>query len=131
MSFEGGQPEELTTRQAAALTGRTMDAVKSAIHIGTLTGTRKMDGWRVKREDVLAWHARTRLRSRYSSRPWDRAAELLVEYGSLSIQEMAPLLGRHPGNARKYLAILKAEGRAERLSDGQWVLVEKQAAGAA
>jgi hypothetical protein len=28
----------------------------------------------------------------------------------------------HVGNARKYLALLAAQCRAKRLSDGQWVL---------
>jgi hypothetical protein len=78
----------------------------------------------------MAWNARAKVVSRPSSRPWDRAAALLGEFGSLSSQEMAPLLDRHPGNASKYLAILKAEGRAERLPDGQWVLIKNQAGAA-
>jgi hypothetical protein len=130
MSFRGAQSRELTTREVAALTGRTQDAVKSAIHHGALPGQRELDGWRVTRKDALAWHARTRIICRPSSRPWDRAAELLEEFGSMSPQELTPLLGRHPGNARKYLAILKAEGRAERLPDGQWVLIKRQAGAA-
>jgi hypothetical protein len=32
------------------------------------------------------------------------------------------VLGVHVGNARKYLAILAAQGRAERSKDGQWTL---------
>ena len=113
------------------LTGRTQDAVKAAIRRGELPGKREMDGWRVTPPDLLAWNARTRRSSRSSSRPWERAAGLLAEYGSLSPQEMTPLLDRHPGNTRKYLAILRAEGRAERLPDGQWVLTNKSQAGAA
>ena len=122
MSLQTGLLEELTTREAAALSDRTQNAVKSALRTGRLTGRRELDGWRVTQTEVLAWVARTRKINRPSSRPWDRAAELLEEYGSLDPQEMAPLLGRHEGNARKYLAILKAEGRAERLPDGQWTL---------
>jgi hypothetical protein len=103
-----------------------MDAVKNAIRVGTLKGERLMDGWRVTRSDVLTWHQGARRSPRALSRPWERAAELLEEYGSLSLQELTLLLGRHPGNARKYVALLKAEGRAERLLDGQWVLIKRQ-----
>jgi excisionase family DNA binding protein len=126
MSLLGSQSDRLTTREAAALTGRTQGAVKSAIHDGTLQGERLLDGWRVTRSDVLAWHRRTRVKApRHTTRQWDKAAELLEEHGSLSAEELAPLIGRHSGNARKYLAILKAEGRAERLPDGQWVLIKR------
>ena len=131
MSFQGAKSELLTTREAAAVTDRSQAAVKNGIRRGELPGKRELDGWRVSRNDVLAWNARTRKAPRPSSRPWERAAELLAEYGSLSPQEMTPLLGRHEGNARKYLAILKAEGRAQRLPDGQWVLTNKSQAGAA
>jgi hypothetical protein len=53
--------------------------------------------------------------------PWESSAELLTEYGSLSATELAHLAGIHPGNARKYLAILAKQGRAQRLPDGQWI----------
>jgi hypothetical protein len=124
MSFDSADVL-LTTRQAAELTGRTQAAVKQAIGHGVLPGTRQIDGWRVKRSDALVWHKRTRVVAKRSIRQWDRAAELLEEHGSLSAEELAPLIGRHSGNARKYLAILKAEGRAERLPDGQWVLIKR------
>ena len=101
MSFQCAQRKQLTTREAAVLTGRTQDAVKAAIRRGELPGKREMDGWRVTPEDLLAWNARTRRSTRSSSRPWERAAELLAQYGSLSPQEITPLLDRHPGNARK------------------------------
>jgi predicted ArsR family transcriptional regulator len=48
--------------------------------------------------------------------------ELLRDWGSASAEELARVLAIHPGNVRKYLAILSAEGRAQRRSDGQWVL---------
>jgi hypothetical protein len=56
---------------------------------------------------------------------------LLDEFGTLTFLELAELLGVHIGNARKYLAILAKQGRAERLPDGQWVLTESNAVGAA
>jgi hypothetical protein len=105
-----------------------MSTVKTAIYQGVLPAVRQFDGWRMSRKDVLAWHQQARVinKPRQAAQPWEKAAELLEEYGSLSSEEMARLIGRHPGNVRKYLAILKAEGRAERLSDGQWVLVKRQ-----
>ena len=48
--------------------------------------------------------------------------QLLSDWGSASAEELAQVMQLHPGNARKYLAILAAEGRAQRQSDGQWVL---------
>jgi predicted ArsR family transcriptional regulator len=47
---------------------------------------------------------------------------LLEDYASASADEIAVLLGVHPGNARKYLALLGLQGRAVRRPDGQWVL---------
>jgi hypothetical protein len=130
MSLEQTQPEQLTTREASALIGRSPAAVKSALNRGELPGTRLLDGWRVSRADLFTWHTGTRPSPRRSSRPWEHAADLLAEFGSLSVDELGLLLGRHPGNARKYLAILKAEGRAERLPDRQWVLIKSQAGAA-
>jgi hypothetical protein len=127
MSFSGSPSEQLTTRQAAALTGRSQDAVKSAIRHGHLAGTRQIDGWRVIRKDVLAWQKATRAMPRPSSRPWERAAALLEDYGSLSTEELTVLLDRHPGNCRKYLALLRAEHRVQQLDDGQWVLTKRKA----
>ena len=48
-----------------------------------------------------------------------------VTCGSRS-EEVAKFLQVHPGNARKYLALLGLEGRAERRPDGQWALCERR-----
>ncbi len=130
MSLLVAQSDRLTTREVATLTGRTQSAVRAALFGGYLSGERQLDGWLITREEALAWNERTRVVPRPSSHPWERAAELLAEYGSLSSEEMGRLLQLNPGNARKHLAILKAEGRAERLPDGQWVLVKSHAGAA-
>jgi excisionase family DNA binding protein len=121
MSFATAASELLTTRQAAELVGRSLDSVKRALNFGTLTG-RRVDGfWRVRREDVLAWDATAcRHPSRTSKRAYDRAAEVLGEYGSVTADELAQLLMVHVGNARKHLAILGNQGRAHRHDDGEW-----------
>ena len=121
MSFVVGDSDLLTTRQAAELVGRQLDSVKRALNHGVIPG-RRVDGfWRVRREDVLAWDARARRRS-YPNRKrgYDRAAEVLGEYGSVTPDELAQLLMVHVGNARKHLAILGNQGRAHRHDDGVW-----------
>src|ERR1700722_3353570 len=102
MSFQDAQSELLTTREAATVVDRSQPAVKDGIRSGRLPAVRELDGWRVTRADLLAWDANTkRLKQRRASRPWERVAELLKEYGSMSSQELGLILGRHEGNARK------------------------------
>ena len=121
MSFVVDDSDLLTTRQAAELVGRSLDSVKRALNFGTLIGRREDGFWRVRREDVLAWDARAcRQPSRTSKRAYDRAAETLDEYGSVTPDELAQLLMIHVGNARKHLAILSNQGRAHRHDDGVW-----------
>ena len=118
----------LTTTQAGKLVGRTGDAVRMAILTGALPGHRQRDHWLVRAGDVLAWGARAR-KLHWRKLPVPRTDEvvtLLQEYGTASAEEVARLLQVHVGNARKYLAILGLEGRAERRPDGQWVLREQR-----
>ncbi len=110
----------LTTRQAGNLVGRSAATVKRALNLGILPG-RRVDGfWRVRREDVVAWDARACRKPPRTSRAYDRTGALLDEYGSATPDEISKLQGVHVGNARKYLAILAAEGRAHRHDDGEW-----------
>jgi broad specificity phosphatase PhoE len=121
MSFATDTSELLTTRQAAELVGRSLDSVKRALNFGTLNGRREDGFWRIRPEDVLAWDARAcRQPSRTSKRAYDRAAEVLGEYGSVTPDELAQLLMIHAGNARKHLAILGNQRRAHRHDDGEW-----------
>ena len=120
----------LTTTQAGKLVGRPGVSVRMALLSGALHGERQRDYWLVKAGDVLAWDARTR-RSRHPVRRLpvprtDEVASLLEEYGSITSEEVAKFLQVHPGNARKYLALLGLEGRAERRPDGQWALCERR-----
>jgi predicted transcriptional regulator of viral defense system len=130
MSLQVADSAQLTTREVAALTGRTQSAVRVALGRGDLPGSRPRDKWLVKRDDALAWNTRTRVISRRSSQPWNRAAEMLAEFGAMTAEELARLVELNSGNARKHLAILAKEGRAQRLSDGQWVLINKHAGAA-
>jgi hypothetical protein len=100
----------LTTTEAGRLLNRTQDAVRNAIRVGALEGHRIDGRWYIDREVLLAWHARARQIDRVGPRPWERVAELLSEHGSASTEEIARLMQVHPGNARKHLAILAAEG---------------------
>jgi hypothetical protein len=130
MSLQEAQAELLTTREASTVIGRSQAAVKNAINRGQLPGERQVDGWRVSRNDLLAWDARSLRRPRSSSRPWERAAELLEEWGPLSVPEVATLLERDEGNARKYLACLRKLHQVEQLPNGQWALIKRQSGAA-
>lgn len=112
--------ELLTTRQAAELVGRSLDSIKAMLNAGSVPGERVDGFWRIRREDLLAWNATAQRRRRRPSRPHERGAQALAEYGSVTPGELATLLGVHVGNARKYLALLAAEGRAHRHDDGEW-----------
>jgi hypothetical protein len=115
----------LGTSEAGRLVGRTEGAIRGAIHQGSLPAERGRDFWYVRASDVLAWAARTRRgRGKSLAKPrTDEVVELLEEYGAVSSDDVAALLQVHPGNARKYLAMLGLQGRARRQDDGQWVLV--------
>lgn len=124
----------LTTVEAAALVSRNERMLRQAITSEHLPAYNNNGRWLVRREDVIAWDQRTHRRppsQRSRTTGWERAATALADYGSVSADELAALLGLHPGNARKYLAILAKQGRARRLDDGQWVLVDVEGQGAA
>jgi hypothetical protein len=119
MSLTADVSEMLTTRQAAELVGRSPAAVKHVLNRGLIPGEHVDGFWRVRREDVVAWDSRTRRRNA-KKRAYERSAELLAEYGSLTADELSKFQGVHVGNARKYLCLLAVEGRAHRHDDGEW-----------
>ncbi|MDQ6839818.1 MAG: hypothetical protein M3137_16205 [Actinomycetota bacterium] len=124
--------DRLTTTEAGHLVGRTKDAIRNAINDGRLVGSNERGRWYVDREAVLAWDKRTRRYDRQRVTPaWARTGDLLAEYGSATVEELALLAGLHIGNVRKHLAILANLGRAERRPDGQWVLTAESRQGAA
>ncbi|MDQ6837590.1 MAG: helix-turn-helix domain-containing protein [Actinomycetota bacterium] len=131
MSQDCEQQERLTTAEVAALTGRSESAVRNAISKKHLPAAR-IDGRRyISRNDALAWDKSYHRLIRTSSEPWERAAQLLTAYHSLSAEELAEFAGIHVGNARKHLEQLRRRDRAERRPDGQWVLTAELRQGAA
>jgi len=121
------QNEMLTTTEAGLLVGRTNAAIRGALFHGVLAGERQRDRWYVRRGDVEAWAARSRPgRGNPLPKPrTDEVVKILKEYGSASADEVAQFLCLHPGNARKYLALLGQAGQAVRRSDGQWTLFDQ------
>ena len=123
----------LTTTQAAKLVGRRDNTLRVAIYAGTLPAERQQDHtWLLRAGDVRAWSAsapRYRFKPKLPVPRTDEVASLLEEYGSVTSEEVAKFLQVHPGNARKYLALLGLEGRAERRPDGQWALCGRQDGG--
>jgi hypothetical protein len=116
----------LTTHEAGRLVGRSEGAVRKALGRGTLRGKRDREVWHVRAADVVAWAACSRS-GPGNPLPAPRTEDtvhILREYESASAEEVATLLGVHPGNARKYLAMLALQGRARRRADGQWVLTD-------
>lgn len=68
----------------------------------------------------MQWDAKAPRYPGAKRQAYERAADVLADYGSVTPVELSKLLGIHAGNARKYLAILAAEGRAHRHTDGEW-----------
>jgi hypothetical protein len=124
----------LTTNQAADLAGRSAYAVRSAIKFGRLrTAGKTEDGHhRLRPTDVLAWHRAHPPKAMPFRQPWEQTAVAITTLGgSATAEELAAYLGKHAGNVRKHLTILAAQGRAERCTDGQWVLTQTAHVGAA
>lgn len=49
-----------------------------------------------------------------------RVYELLADWGEARVDELSEVVARHPGNVRKYLAILHARGLAEKSGAHMW-----------
>lgn len=127
MSFE----QLLSTTQAAQLVGRAPSSIRDACISGALHASKDARAaWWVREEDLLAWDSRARRRHLKPRLPQPRTDEvvmLLADWGAGTPEEVAAALGVHVGNARKYLAVLAGQGRARRLEDGQWGLIEQEA----
>lgn len=115
----------LSTGEAGRLVGRTDSAVRHAVRLGLVEGLWNHSHWLVRASAVIAWaDAHKANPAPRTAKPrTEDVAELLSDYGSASAEEVAAVLEVHPGNARKYLALLAVQGRAQRRKDGQWVLV--------
>jgi len=112
----------VTTGTAAKLTRRAESSIRQAIARQVLPASFQSGRWMIAATDLFEWDQKAQRRS-HASRcaARDRSAEILAEYGPLSADELAELVGVHPGNARKHLALLAKQGRAQRLPDGQWI----------
>jgi hypothetical protein len=122
MSFGDLGDDLLSTPQAATLVGRHESSLKHALADGKLAGVRTFAGWRIRREDVIAWDRHARRFPRGSAATWNHAADVLASQGPLTATEVAVNLGIHVGNARKHLAILAKHDRARRDPEGRWHL---------
>ncbi len=120
--------EFLSTAEAARVVHRAQDTIRVTIRKGLLPAVKNHDDstWRVRRSDLVAWSDHARRITVKRVHPSQQVAELLATYDSADVTELATIMGIHPGNVRKHLAILAAQGRAERQADGQWVLIGSQ-----
>lgn len=87
--------------------------------------------YRLDRDAVLAWAAANPFKAPNPRHAWVATAKALETLGPATADEIAAYRGIHPGNIRKHLLILAAQGAVERGADGQWSLTALQAAGAA
>ncbi len=119
----------LSLQKVAESLGVTRAAVNSMVHDGRLDAVRLGPRWYVC-ESVFE-----RFRSGYRPPPsagrklGPRGGEpqmvevvyaLLVDWGEARVDELSEVLGRHPGNVRKYLAVLRARGLARRVEGPVW-----------
>ncbi len=113
MSFGDLGDDLLSTPQAATLVARHESSLKHALADGKLAGVRTFAGWRIRREDVIAWD-RHASGSGGARPPGTTRLRSLAGHGPATATEVAGALGIHVGNARKHLAILAKHGRAKR-----------------
>jgi len=122
----------ITTTEASRLTGRSPSAIRNAVSQRELAsvGHTELGRLLLRTSDVLEWHKSRRRCQRAPSKPWNLTADGLGVLGAATSEELAAYVGIHPGNARKHLLILQAQGRAERGADGQWSLLPSTAGAA-
>ncbi len=115
----------VTVQEASPLTNRDEALIRTALANGRLRGEWTGRRWMVDEEDLRRWNdAMRRNKPRATVTP-SRPAEVLAlvaEWGEATAEEIAQVMNRHVGNARKWLALLAADGLIERQDDGQWVL---------
>ena len=111
--------------------GVTRSAVYLMVTEHRLQGMQCGARWVASRADVerfkAEWHpphnAGRRLQRRTGTADGpDQVRKLLEDWGDATVEELAEVIGRHPGNVRKYLKQLEVRGVAHRLPQGQWGL---------
>lgn len=121
--------ELLTTTQAGSIAGVDGHRIGCFIRAGQLPASRVGSIWLVNRRDLDHFLATTTItrghpRSKSSEGPgWAARALVDLDGEPATPEELAVLVGRHPGNVRKHLLLLAAVGHAERRVEG-WVLTE-------
>lgn len=119
----------LALSDVANLVGVSRAAVNSMVHDGRLEAVRIGPRWYVCQQTFAVFRstydppasAGRRLGPR-SGEPQmvDVVYDLLVDWGEARVDELSEVVERHPGNIRKYLAILKARGLASRSATAVW-----------
>jgi len=120
----------LTTSEAGALLNVSAATVSQRIRDGALPATRRSGHWFIKRSAVEAYIRANGLPAPRSIREPTVLGPQLVARALLELEgepatpdELALLVGRHPGNVRKFLLLLRASGHAERGESG-WLLTQ-------
>jgi len=119
----------LTTKEAAALSNYSVECIRKWIGEGRLPATRCGTHWFISRADMETFVRPRRVATHLPPRrPRQTPGPQLVAQALLDLKgepatpdELAVLVGRHPGNARKFLLLLEATGHAQRV-EGGWVL---------
>jgi hypothetical protein len=114
----------ITTTEAAAISGRTMGAIRAAVSNGTLVRHGRTETGRplFLETDVRTWakNSPSRPTPRSTGGSLARTLKVLAAVGPATPDEVALALELHVGNVRKYLRRLEQLGRARRQPDGQW-----------
>jgi len=115
--------------EVAAILGVTRAAVNFMVHDGRLPASRDGARWIVEEADLekfrAAYSRPTSAGRRLGPRGGephmaDVVLELLRDWGEARVDELSTVVGRDPGNVRKYLAVLRARGLAKKASSVTW-----------
>ncbi len=115
----------VTVQEASPLTNRDEASIRIALAAGRLRGEWTGRRWMVDEDDLRRWNDAVRRNKPRATESPCRPAEVLAlvaEWGDATAEEIARVMNRHVGNARKWLALLAADGLITRQDDGQWVL---------
>jgi excisionase family DNA binding protein len=118
--------------EAAEILGLHRATVNEMIHSGRIAAEREGPHWLIRRSDLAAFAASYR---RPRNAPRRRPAEardewtnqllrLLSDWEEVSVADLARVLALHPGNIRKYLCFLEADGVACRDEYAIWRLTD-------
>lgn len=116
-------------REVANALGITRAAVNFMVHDGRLLATRCGARWYVCGEVLKDFRLHYRPAPSAGRKLGPRAGQpqmvhvvhdLLADWGEARVDELSEVIGRDPGNVRKYLAILQQRGLARKTSSCTW-----------